>query len=265
MRKPKKILDLYPRPFVNGIFYFMSKSNKFTELFSQLGMTTDEEIHSMDVDYILNHSGLKTLSILMDNIISQYVFTENYVLDPEGNRLTFKQAIESINTQVINIIIYNRFYTKWLNLVKTIKYDYDPLSPYKMDVEESGNDTSVKSTEDSNSYTNSSTDKGTTTSNEKKNESRNAFDSDSAVPTNSSETDTTNGIDTTNIQNGNNSRNTTEDTKRLTGRTISRVGNIGNHTMQELVDEQRQLLQYQIFDTIFEDLDSVLTRSRYYI
>ena len=38
---------------------------------------------------------------------------------------------------------------------------------------------------------------------------------------------------------------------------------IGNKTAQELINEQRELLKYQILDSIYEDLDSVLTRSCY--
>ena len=45
--------------------------------------------------------------------------------------------------------------------------------------------------------------------------------------------------------------------------TIRRSGNIGNKSQQQLIEEERELLQWQLFDVIFNDLDSVLTRSKY--
>lgn len=267
MKIPRKLLDLYPRPAINGIFYFMSKSNKFTDLFTRLGMTSEQEIHSMDLDYVYNHSGLKTLSILMNNIISQYTIDDNsnYVTDPDGNRITFKQMVDSINTEMVNIIIYNKFYDKWSKLVDTLSYDYDALSPYQMEIEENGSATNVRNVSDSNSYENTADNTDTSNEDLQQNSNRYGFDSEDAVPTdvNTNKNTTTTTGNTTGK--GSASRTSSEDNKELTGRNITRKGNIGNRSMQELIEQQRELLRYQIFDVIYEDLDSVLTRSRYYI
>ena len=267
MITPTKLLDLYPRPAINGIFYFMSKSNKFTDLFTRLGMTDEQEIHSMDLDYIYNRSGLKTLSIMMSHIISQYTIDDisNYVIDPDGNRITFKQMLDSINTDMINVIIYNKFYDKWSKLVDTLSYDYDALSPYQMEVEENGSLSNVKQVTDSNEYENTADNTDTSKENLQQNMNRYGFDSEDAVPTDVNTNDNTTTTTGNTTGKGSASRSTNEDNKQLSGRNITRKGNIGNHTMQELVEQQRELLRYQIFDTIYEDLDSVLTRSRYYI
>lgn len=44
---------------------------------------------------------------------------------------------------------------------------------------------------------------------------------------------------------------------------INFAGNIGNHTLQELIKQEREKYMYQIFDTIYQDLDSVLVRKSY--
>ncbi len=46
-------------------------------------------------------------------------------------------------------------------------------------------------------------------------------------------------------------------------RKTTRKGNIGNITMQELTAQQREMLQWQFWDVVFEDCDSVLTRGQY--
>ena len=44
---------------------------------------------------------------------------------------------------------------------------------------------------------------------------------------------------------------------------ISRLGNIGNTSMQELIEQERQVWEYQVIDVIYKDLDSIFVRSKY--
>ena len=46
-------------------------------------------------------------------------------------------------------------------------------------------------------------------------------------------------------------------------RELSRTGNIGNITQQELIKQERDIVQYIIWDTIYDDLNRVFTRSKY--
>lgn len=43
-------------------------------------------------------------------------------------------------------------------------------------------------------------------------------------------------------------------------RKVTRTGNIGNITLQELTNQQREMLQWQFWDVVFQDCDTVLTR-----
>ena len=48
-----------------------------------------------------------------------------------------------------------------------------------------------------------------------------------------------------------------------TTRELTRTGNIGNTTRQELVAQQREMLQWQLWNVIFDDIDTVLTRGMF--
>lgn len=89
------------------------------------------------------------------------------------------------------------------------------------------------------------------------------------------DTETFNNISNKNSESGTDSKsNTTQqtDNKNITTtyqrentfeQNINFEGNIGNHTIQELIKQEREKYMYQIFDTIYQDLDSVLVRKSY--
>ena len=45
--------------------------------------------------------------------------------------------------------------------------------------------------------------------------------------------------------------------------TLTRSGNIGVTTSQQMIESERKLWDYNIFKTIYEDVDSILTLSIY--
>lgn len=66
------------------------------------------------------------------------------------------------------------------------------------------------------------------------------------------------GSETTAIS-GSDNKNNTEDSTR----NITREGNIGNKTMQELLNEERDYWQWQLISVIFNDIDYVLAGGMY--
>ena len=89
------------------------------------------------------------------------------------------------------------------------------------------------------------------------------FNSLEPVPSNKTENSSEN-LDSSENKNKSTSSNTT-----IHGRTndinreSSRTGNIGNITQQELIKQERDIVQYIIWDTIYDDLNRVFTRSKY--
>lgn len=100
--------------------------------------------------------------------------------------------------------------------------------------------------------------------------SNNGRVTDSSSTTDSgSSTDTKNStVDNNSILTDDKSVNTQNDRNYSRDNTINRntvrTGNIGNRSNQQLINEQREMLKWQFFDVVYKDLDSVLTRSKYF-
>ena len=266
----------------------------FSDLFGEMGLT-QEDLSTLDFDYNCR-SGRKVAS----------GFT---ILGMK--QLDFPQKFSSI--------ISVKYKRKWKGLFDSMNLEYDPLSPYSMEVKdeltlekmvESGgstqhtseNERTVSGTNKVDGTKSTNTSRDVTTTDEKdtstsansstnrdtsRDESVYGFNSDTAVPNSKTEEvvdegvqssgsgnetsshtedetvtvtaadDTTTTINNTDTQNGSIS---VEDISRgseteETLRTTTRKGNIGN--------QQRDLVMFNIIEVMYDDIDSVLTRSRY--
>lgn len=217
------IRDVFPDPYDNGIFKFIRNSQ--TRLGSFLSETFPDSI--MDVEYVFKRSGSKRLSSLFEGFFTT-----------RGRKSTVSPLTDK-QIKIICNIFDTRYYEKWSKLYQTIIAEFDPLSPYNMKVTDTTDDT-FESEESSNYSDNTSN-------------SNNIYGFNSTSPTPS---DTSNGEAS---GNSSNSRNRTNNIKR----DILRNGNIGNITPQDLTQQQREMLQWQLFDVIFADTDKLLTRPSY--
>ena len=64
-----------------------------------------------------------------------------------------------------------------------------------------------------------------------------------------------------NTTTGNDNRDYTRDNSIK--KTITRKGNIGNTLPQEMIERQRKLLDTLLYDIIFKDIATVISRERY--
>lgn len=221
---PKTIRDAFPDPYNNGIFEFIRNSG--TELGTFLTETYPKSI--LDVEYVLKRSGSKRLSTLFEGFFQT-----------RGRKSTLSPLSEKQMSVLCNI--FNaRYYEKWTKAYATIVAEFDPLSPYNMDISDDTQDT-LQST-DTSEYTDTNT------------------SDDSVYGFNSSNPSPASKSDGTGSGNSSNERSRTSDIQRA----ITRKGNIGNVTMQQLTAQQREMLQWQLFDVIFADTDRLLTRPSYY-
>lgn len=263
MKVPKRLIDFYDKPRENGIFYALSQNENFKNIFDKLVVN----YHSMDMDYIINHSGLKTVSNLLEYFIRGLIIDDdsNYVTLKDGKKVTWDYVVTTVDQQIINDILFAKFYNKWNNLADTIIQEIDALNPYHMDIKDITNEAGTfKSNDEKNTGGNSSTDSSTDSSSQNDN---NTFGfnttNDNGVPADkSNETSNSNNHISSGygekITNENNSSRNNDTT-----RTISRNGNIGNKSAMQLIEEKREMLSYEFFNTVYNDLDSVLTRSKY--
>lgn len=200
-------------------------------------------------NYYFSKSGNKLISTLLHNTIEYN--------NDDG-------VINQLGKNIISNIINSKYGKKWIDLYNLYAKEYDFDKPFNITFSEESTDTLTSSESNvSNRTTNDTNVNETKNSNENTDNSRYGFNSSNAVPTDKTTTSytdkTENTYNSSNVDNRTNTYNRTNPKSRDT----SRVGNIGNTTIQELVKQEREKLMYQLWDTICLDLDSVLTRSKY--
>lgn len=119
-----------------------------------------------------------------------------------------------------------KFFDKWESLLTTLDLDYNPIHNYDMTEDEKVN-TYLETSDNVDKYTN-------------------GFNSSTASPTDKSENTITVDGDWDNNK-----------------RQLTRKGNIGVTTTQQMLEAEIKLRQYNILEQMFEDVDSVLTLSVY--
>lgn len=219
----RTISDVFPDPYENGIFEFIRNSH--TKLGDFLDSIYPKSI--LDVEYVFKRSGSKRLSTLFEGF-----FRTNKQ----------KSSLYPLSDKQMNILcnIFNaRYYEKWSKAYATIIAEFDPLAPYNMDI--SDKTTDVYASDENSSYVD----------NNINNRNVYGFNSDVATPSD-------NGSGEATGKSINTRSRTTDNTRE-----IVRKGNIGNVTMQQLTEQQREMLQWQLWDVIFADTDKLLTRPTY--
>lgn len=296
LRKQIELLkDVYDRPAVNGIFKSMINNLTLQKLLNEIGVSVDT-VMSIDFDYIYNRSGEKKISNLLYCMIYSRVEDDNGTLVIDDKKFpTWNYLVSDIGNELINSLIATKFSAKWQKLIDTVFLQYDVISPFNITLTETstGKDTnsgtdSVKSVTgntvtDNGTVNNTTTDNGSVTNTETVDlsDSRSIYGYNSQNPSPSDITSKT-GTDkdetksnNTRGVNGTNSNTrtvdgTVTDTKdyghilsREANRDYTRKGNIGNRSFSELIDDERKTVQFIILESIYSDLDSVLTRGRY--
>lgn len=264
--------DVFPAWMIGkGVFQLVGKSVDFP-------WHVDETItdKGLDFDYHGNHSGKKTASPLLE------VLAENNVVSQD-------------DVSVLAEVIKSEYLKRWSKLWDTLTFQYNPIENYAM-VEE-GTDTTVgeDSGETSNTTTYGKTENHTNTSNSTTSYGRteerteNATESaknalygfNSADPTDDSSRDvegnttanteaggkdSTEGNDTDTMTSGGKDANSTtskNDSKSTLTHRLTRSGNIGVTTSQQMLQSERDVWKYEYFQDVFADVDKILVLNIY--
>lgn len=162
---------------------------------------------------------------------------------------------------------YALYSDKWNRIYNALTLDYDPIENYSMTerVIDTGKD--ERTTSDTGTVSNvaETTDGGTLTESGTNGTDTGlyGFNSSTSVPTDTTDAKTNN----TTTRNLTGTENATE-TRNLTGTESNehdykterkRSGNIGVTTSQQMAQSEIELRQYQFFNGVFEDLDSIIT------
>lgn len=233
---------------------------------------------NLDIVYLDGHSG------------------ERYCSNFINHRLNDSDVLSSDNRTLISNILWAMFGIQWTRLWATMKpVDYDPLTNYKMEEILEGTESSTRTpdltkgdtgtvqTTGQYKRTPNLTRNGTGTVNDNgsaTNTNQNGiwgFNSSTSVPSDMSDGTTTNentttrdltetetGTDTTDRTNTDTYNRSytetgTDTTAGTSSRKLTRTGNIGTNTFQNLLQQERNLWMYNFFEQVFKDVDSVLT------
>ena len=233
---------------------------------------------NLDILYLDGHSG------------------ERYCSNFINHRLNDSDVLSSDNRTLIANILWAMFGIQWTRLWATMKpVDYDPLTNYKMEETVEGTESSTRTPDltkgDTGTVQTTGQDKrtpnltrnGTGTVNDEgsgTNKNQNGiwgFNSSESVPSDMSDgrvtnnntttrnlTDTETGTDTTDHTNTDTYNRSytetgTDTTAGKSSRKLTRTGNIGTNTFQNLLQQERNIWMYDFFEQVFKDVDSVLT------
>lgn len=163
--------------------------------------------------------------------------------------------LTSDDRRSISNLVYAMFKTQWTKLWETMNPDYEPLTNYQMTENETGNNTYTRTPNITRNHTGTDSNEGSTHVNNQSNLW--GFNSDTSVPSDMSDGDTT--VSTTNTRNLTDTETGTDTTAGDTTRRLTRTGNIGTNTFQNLIQQERNLWMYNFFEQVFKDVDSVLT------
>lgn len=204
-------------------------------------------------------------------------------------------SLSSADRKIIATLVYARFRTQWSRLWATMNPTFDPLTNYKMEETVEGTESSTRTpdltkgdtgtvqTTGQDKRTPDLTRKGTGTVKDDGSATNNnqngiwGFNSSTSVPSDMSDGTATNentttrdlsetetGTDTTDRTNTDTYNRSytetgTDTTAGTSSRKLTRTGNIGTNTFQNLLQQERNIWMYDFFEQIFKDVDSVLT------
>lgn len=244
--RTKKLIDTTPDWTTKGIFYHL---NLLAVPWQEKGISND-----LDFDYYGNNSGDKPISPLVEKL-----------LDDNGE-------LSTTSLTKLASIIFNKFGLQWSKLWDTLELEYNPIENYSMVETHEGTDTNTFTPTDwSEVTTQKPTDWKTVSEGEKNDNSSDSqtsfygFGSSDPSPVQSVETSVKNKqtTETSGEYETEVTKSGTEQTTIDHDTTLTRKGNIGVTTSQQMIESERKLWEYNIFNQIYKDVDSILTLSIY--
>lgn len=177
----------------------------------------------LDIDYIYRWSGYKSASPLLAH------------LKPDGS-----DTLDESGYNILAGIVWSMFGTIWIKKWEVLTADYDPLENYNMVEQENltSNDQSGTDTFGSGVMNDTSTESSHYVY---------GYNSSSSVPASKDNILTQNNTD----------MHTSQNLDHGMERTLTRHGNIGVTTSQQMAQSTLDLYAYRFFEEVYKDVDSV--------
>lgn len=177
----------------------------------------------LDIDYLYRWSGNKPISPLIKQLC--------------GN----SETLPTDQYAIVAGVVWANYGDKWTRIYDTITAEYEPLENYNM----------IENYEGSHTDDSTSRDTADPTDNEivsTTNADIYGYNSSSPSPADKSTTTTTQEIDKTNKY----------DNESTDGHELTRHGNIGVTTSQQMAESEIALRQYNFFEGVYKDIDKIL-------
>lgn len=273
--KKTKLIDIFENPITDGIFAYLA------EMTPSVPWGSDVDSATLDAEYLGNFSGQKTIAPLIKNVILK---------DSTTNKLT------EANLQQLATLIYKLNFSIWDKEYATLNFVYDPISNYDMTETETGSGTTgnirnnTGTQTDANTGTVSTTHTGTQGTSDTNtvsgtstgsadrglygfNSSESVGDSTDSTTNTTSTTATGSSTRTDNLTDSRTDNTTRTRTDNLSEsesgthsdtRTLTRSGNIGVTTSQQMIEAERELNKWNYFyNIVFPSVDKILTICTY--
>ena len=232
-----KIDDIYADILFSGesdtFFYLMANDDTNYPLVSDFIKTTN--VTELDADYFGGYSADKFVSPLLQKIYDSTREDEN--------------PFFTLNSRIAKII-YNRFAEKWKHIYDALMTDYNPLENYSMEEERTPD---LTEEETQNEKSDVKTERETHATNSYK-----GFNASDPVVVN--KTDGTEDVETSGAKLDN---EITKSTTHTGTETLTRSGNIGVTTSQQMLESEFKVRQYDFYKMMYNDIDSILCLSVY--
>ena len=186
-----------------------------------------------------------------------------------SKRLNTDGYLPSLDRAALASAIFSYYSVKWSKLYDTLSFEYNPIENYRMEEEETINGSNSNTTTDTGTIdrdaSNSRTDSGTIEHDGTVSDIVNkvyGFNSSSASNSDTS-TDTVDSTETHDLtfsetvdetETHNLSYGTEGESETTRG--LTRAGNIGVTTSQQMIESERALWDWNYFNVIFSDIDS---------
>lgn len=240
------LFDVYPNWLTDGgIFTDLSQ-------YTSVPWKNSENIDAfaLDLDYYGNRSGLRYISKII-----QKMLTEN--------------GLSTENRKNLCKIIYNRYGLAWNKQYNALLSEYAPLDNYNMIETEESNNTRTPDLQNNQTITDTGSVSQNVTDNDRKSMTEvevSAFNANNFTDSDKSTTTLSGGTTSeTSFNNRKNSKISSETgtEKTETNRKLTRKGNIGVTTSQQMLQSELDLRMFDFFEHVFECVDNVLTIEAY--
>ena len=230
MTELKRLSDCFPTGTFTGFLASMTDAPWASGDYA----ASSDDIDRLDVLYVFQHSGDKYVVPLMKMFLD------------ENGKLTETSLPEAAD---MALALWKK---KWTALWDVANAEYDPIENYRMEEHEETVPTGTESTTDAMTGTDTTRTQGTADNNETAN-SVYGFNSSNPVPASVSSQKSDFSAGTTF---GHTNTETKTFTNRKDTRDLTRSGNIGVTTSQQMLQSSIELARWNFWLQVFEDLDA---------